>query len=101
MNHQINFFKVIKKPHTSEKASKIMEKNNTFIIRVAKEITKLQIKHAIQNLFTVEVKTINTLIVKGKKKLYKKNIGYSNSWKKAFVTLKKGQNLDLFKKVSE
>lgn len=86
---------VIRAPHVSEKASNAMEKSNTLVLKVAKDATKLEIKQAVQKLFEVEVKDVNTLVVKGKVKRHGQRIGRRSDWKKAYVTLKKGQNLDL------
>ncbi|CUR53552.1 50S ribosomal protein L23 [Serratia symbiotica] len=87
--------KILYSPHVSEKASNIMKKNNTLVLKVTKNATKLEIKFAVQKLFEVKVKNVNTLIVKGKQKRHGKSIGYRNDWKKSYVTLKKGQHLDL------
>jgi large subunit ribosomal protein L23 len=71
-----------------------MEKTNTIVLKVAKDATKAEIKAAVQKLFEVEVKDVNTLVVKGKVKRSGQRIGRRNDWKKAYVTLKEGQNLD-------
>ncbi|MGP1930662.1 MAG: 50S ribosomal protein L23 [Arsenophonus sp. ET-YP4-MAG3] len=86
--------KILSTPHVSEKASIVMEKNNTIVLKVAKYASKLEIKRAVQKLFEVEVKTINTLLVKGKIKRHNKKFGRRSDWKKAYITLKEGQNLD-------
>ena len=53
-----------------------------------------EIKAAVQKLFEVEVEVVNTLVVKGKVKRHGQRIGRRSDWKKAYVTLKEGQNLD-------
>ena len=86
--------KVLRAPHVSEKASTAMEKSNTIVLKVAKDATKAEIKAAVQKLFEVEVEVVNTLVVKGKVKRHGQRIGRRSDWKKAYVTLKEGQNLD-------
>lgn len=70
-----------------------MEKSNTIVLKVAKDATKAEIKAAVQKLFEVEVEVVNT-VVKGKVKRHGQRIGRRSDWKKAYVTLKEGQNLD-------
>lgn len=94
MINEERLLKVIRAPHVSEKASTAMEKTNTIVLKVAKEATKSEIKASVQKLFEAEVKDVNTLVVKGKKKGHGQRIGRRSDWKKAYVTLKEGQNLD-------
>ncbi|EME5679289.1 50S ribosomal protein L23 [Escherichia coli] len=93
MIREERLLKVLRAPHVSEKASTAMEKSNTIVLKVAKDATKAEIKAAVQKLFEVEVEVVNTLVVKGKVKRHGQRIGRSD-WKKAYVTLKEGQNLD-------
>ncbi|PPI86490.1 50S ribosomal protein L23 [Candidatus Pantoea edessiphila] len=92
------FFKIIRRPHSSEKTSFLVEKTNTIVLKVAKDANKKEIFSAIENIFEVKVKNVNTLIVKGKinkiknQRTHKKN--QRENWKKAYVTLKKGQHLE-------
>ena len=92
MIREERLLKVLRAPHVSEKASAAMEKTNTIVLKVAKDATKAEIKAAVQKLFEVEV--VNTLVVKGKVKRHGQRIGRRSDWKKAYVTLKEGQNLD-------
>jgi large subunit ribosomal protein L23 len=71
-----------------------MEKTNTIVLKVANDATKAEIVAAVEKLFEVEVKDVNTLVVKGKVKRQGQRIGRRSDWKKAYVTLKEGQNLD-------
>lgn len=86
--------KVLCALYVSEKVSTVMEKSNTIVLKVAKDVTKAEIKAAVQKLFEVEVEVVNTLVVKGKVKCHGQCIGCCSDWKKAYVTLKEGQNLD-------
>nr|AAT01117.1 rpL23-ScFv fusion protein [rpL23-fusion expression vector pScFV] len=94
MIREERLLKVLRAPHVSEKASTAMEKSNTIVLKVAKDATKAEIKAAVQKLFEVEVEVVNTLVVKGKVKRHGQRIGRRSDWKKAYVTLKEGQNLD-------
>lgn len=95
MIREERLLKVLKAPHVSEKASTSMEKTNTLVLKVAKDATKKEIKAAVEQLFEVKVDGVNTLIVKGKVKRRGQQIGRRSDWKKAYVTLAEGQNLDL------
>ncbi|UVK77303.1 MAG: 50S ribosomal subunit protein L23 [Sodalis sp. Fse] len=86
--------KILRAPHVSEKASTSMEKYNTIVFKVSKDATKAEIKVATHKLFKVEVNAVRTLMVKGKTKRHKQCIVCRSNWKKAYVTLKKGENLD-------
>ena len=93
MIREERLLKVLRAPHVSEKASIAMEKSNTIVLKVAKDATKAEIKAA-EKLFEVEVESVNTLLMKGKVKRHGQRIGRRSDWKKAYVTLKEGQNLD-------
>lgn len=95
MIREERLLKVLRAPHVSEKASTSMEKNNTLVLKVAKDATKKEIKAAVEQLFEVKVDDVNTLVVKGKVKRRGQQIGRRSDWKKAYVTLAEGQNLDL------
>lgn len=85
---------IIQSPHVSEKVSCIIKKNNTIVLKVLKNSKKIEIKSSVQKLFNVKVKSVNTMILKGKIKKHGKYFGKNKNWKKAYVTLYKGQNLD-------
>lgn len=86
--------KVLLKPHFSEKTDLCIKKNNTVVLKVHKKAKKFDIKQAIEKLFQITVKKVNTLIVKGKNKKNKNSVFRRSDWKKAYVILKNGQNLD-------
>ncbi|VFP78321.1 50S ribosomal protein L23 [Buchnera aphidicola (Cinara cuneomaculata)] len=86
--------KIILAPHISEKSSNNMQKNNTVVIKVLKNSTKCEIKSAIEKIFNIKVYKINTLIVKGKRKRQKNKIFKRSDWKKAYIVLQSGQNLE-------
>ncbi|WP_348666364.1 50S ribosomal protein L23 [Arsenophonus symbiont of Ornithomya chloropus] len=95
MTREELLLKILCGPHMSEKASTAIKRNNTIVLKVARDATKSKIKNAIHKIFEVEVKNVNTLLVKGKMKVHsQKKRGRKNSWKKAYVTLKEGQKID-------
>lgn len=94
MIREERLLKVLRVPHVSEKVSTAMEKNNTIVLKTARDATKAEIKSAVSKLFEVEVEDVNTLLVKGKFKRHGQRVGRRSDWKKAYVTLKEGQNLD-------
>lgn len=92
--NQERLLKIILAPHISEKATFIGEKNNQTIFRVATDATKKEIKDAIELLWKeqkIEVKGVQTINVKGKSKRFGRFMGRRNDWKKAIVSIKKGQ----------
>ncbi|UDG81636.1 50S ribosomal protein L23 [Candidatus Profftia lariciata] len=86
--------KVILATHISEKSSMVIKNNNTIVLKVIKDATKLEIKTAIKKIFNIKVNLVRTLLVKGKIKRHGQRIGRRNDWKKAYVTLQAGQNID-------
>lgn len=94
MIYEERLLKVLRAPHVSEKASTAMEKHNTIVLKVAKAATKAEIKAAVHKLFKVEVNDVRILVVKEKTKRHGQRIGRRSHWKKAYITLKEGQNLD-------
>lgn len=87
-------YKVIKGPHVSEKASIVADKNKQITFRVLKNATKLEIKRSVEFLFNVKVKSINVVNIKGKTKRFKQMLGKRSDYKKAYVTLQEGYDID-------
>jgi len=85
---------VLKSPHISEKATVVSERDNQIVFKVAVDATKLEIKRAVESLFEVEVGSVKTLNVKGKTKRHGAQMGRRVNWKKAYVSLKKGQEIN-------
>lgn len=92
--NQERILKVLKAPHVSEKATVLTETENQFVFKVAVDATKREIKKAVETLFEVEVDSVRTLNVKGKTKRFGMVQGKRADWKKAYVSLKPGQDLD-------
>ncbi len=87
-------FDVIKAPLITEKATLISEKNQ-FAFKVAPWSNKFQIRRAVEEIFSVDVLKINTISLKGKTKRFKGRLGRRSDIKKAIVTIKEGQKIDL------
>jgi large subunit ribosomal protein L23 len=85
---------IILAPVTSEKATMLADKQEQIILRVTPSATKPEIKAAVELLFKVQVEKVTVLNVKGKTKKFGRFTGTRSSWKKAFVCLKPGQELN-------
>jgi large subunit ribosomal protein L23 len=86
--------KVLLAPHVSEKSTMAAEASNTVVFKVAKDSNKAEIKAAVEKLFEVEVEGVRTVNVKGKTKRHGSSFGKRKDWKKAYVVLKEGQDID-------
>lgn len=86
--------KVLLAPHVSEKSTMAAEGNNAVVFKVLKDANKAEIKAAVEKLFEVEVDSVRTLNVKGKTKRHGQSFGKRSDWKKAYVLLKEGQDID-------
>jgi large subunit ribosomal protein L23 len=87
-------YDILISPVITEKATNASEQNKV-VFKVARNATKPQIKEAVEKLFDVKVKRVNTLIRKGKIKAFKGRIGEQQSTKRAVVTLEEGHRIDV------
>jgi len=87
-------YTVIKHPLVSEKLHSLSTKN-IYGFEVSPEATRVQIKRAIEKLYSVKVETVNVLNVVGKQKRMRGKTGYTSAWKKAIVRLKDGQQINV------
>ena len=85
---------IIKSPVITEESANHAE-NNVYTFKVAKDANKITIKKAIEEAFGVKVAKVNTLNTKPKKKRVGRYSGYTKAYKKAFVTLKDGEKIEL------
>jgi large subunit ribosomal protein L23 len=88
------YYDVIVAPIITEKAT-IASEHNKVLFKVASKATKPQIKEAIEKLFDVKVKSVNTLVRKGKMKAFRGNFGSQSDTKRAVVTLEEGHRIDV------
>ena len=89
-------YDVIKKPLVTEKTATEKDANNVVAFVVNRDANKIEIKQSVEKLFKVEVTAVKTINVAGKTKRVGKNLGKRSNWKKAYVTLKEGSNIDFF-----
>ena len=89
---QERLLSVLRAPHISEKATNNAEKS--VVLKVALDANKAEIAAAVAQLFEVKVDSVRTVAVKGKTKRRGNKMGRRSDWKKAYVTLAEGQNLD-------
>ena len=93
--NQERILTIILGPHISEKTSIISEQNNQVTFKVANNATKPEIKEAVESLFDVQVKDVQILNVKGKtKRSARGKIRSRSDWKKAYIRLEQGQEID-------
>lgn len=91
---QERLMNVLLAPQISEKATFVAEKNEQVIFRVVSDATKPEIKAAVELLFKVNVDNVQVANVKGKKKRFGKYMGNRKDWKKAYVCLAPGQEIN-------
>ena len=92
--NQERLMQVLLAPQISEKATYVADKHEQVVFRVATDATKPEIKAAVELLFKVEVEVVQVANVKGKVKRFKGATGRRKGWKKAFVSLKPGQEIN-------
>lgn len=90
-------------PIITEKATQLSERQNKYTFRVSPDANKYQIKNLVEELYGVKVKTVNTMVVRGKNKSRwtKSGLlrGKSDSYKKAIITVEDGQSIDFFSNI--
>jgi large subunit ribosomal protein L23 len=92
--NQERLMQVLLAPQVSEKATYVADKHNQVIFRVAPDATKPEVKAAVESLFKVSVASVQIANVKGKQKRLGRHTGSRKGWKKAFVCLKPGQEIN-------
>jgi len=94
--NQERLMNILISPHVSEKATNAAEKANQIVFRVATTATKKEIKGAIEieMLFEVNVENVQVANVKGKTKRTQNGVGRRNNWKKAYIRLQEGQDIN-------
>ncbi|MGR3175373.1 MAG: 50S ribosomal protein L23 [Candidatus Scalindua sp.] len=91
----MDYYHIVKRPLSSEKSVGDREATNSFHFEVNKKVNKIQIKETIEKLFDVKVLCVRTLNRVGKKRKYRNKVYKTSGWKKAIVTLKEGDTIDL------
>ena len=93
---QEKIFNIVKRPVISEKSTALAEVANRYVFEVASAASKPEIKNAIEQLFKVKVKAVNTIVMHGKNKRAGRFEYKRSNWKKAIITLIAGQKIELF-----
>lgn len=86
--------KILQGPVISEKSTLAAETSKRVVFKVLRQATKIQIKQAVEKMFNVEVASVNVINVKGKEKRFGRSVGVRSDWKKAYVKLKSGHDID-------
>lgn len=86
---------ILRAPVISEKSSAAQQDKNTLVFKVLKDATKNEIKAAVETLFNVKVEAVRTLNFQGKVRRTARGFGKRSDWKKAYVTLPEGTQLDI------
>lgn len=86
---------IIVKPVITEKAVDLMQ-DNKYVFKVDLRANKIEIKRAVEEIFKVHVVNVTTMRVKGKKKRVGRYVGKTSNWKKAIVTLREGDSIEVF-----
>ncbi|XOV85909.1 MAG: 50S ribosomal protein L23 [Pseudomonadota bacterium] len=92
--NQERLYRILLGAHISEKATVIAEEGNQVAFKVAKDATRPEIKEAVQTIYKVNVENVTVMNVKGKVKRTMRGISRKPSWKKAYVRLAEGQDID-------
>jgi large subunit ribosomal protein L23 len=90
-----DLYQIIKRPLITERGTRLKEKENKYLFEVAKGANKLEIRKAIESLFRVHVTSVHTISMRGKEKKVGRFAGKTPDWKKAMVTLKEGDSIEL------
>ncbi len=85
-----NIYSVLQGPCLTEKAALMQEENGQIVFKVHPKANKIEVKNAVELMFNVKVKDVKTVTLRGKKKRVGKTVGFTNDWKKAYVTLSEG-----------
>ena len=92
--NQERLMKIVLAPHVSEKGSVAAERDRQFVFKVASDATKGEIKHAVELMFDVKVDSVTTVIARGKIKRFGGGFGKRSNFKKAYVRLQPGHDID-------
>jgi large subunit ribosomal protein L23 len=91
---QERLMKILLSPHVSEKTTRVADAHNQFVFKVVPDARKPEIKRAVELMFKVEVDSVQVMNVKGKRKVSGRFRGRRSDWKKAYVSLKPGHDID-------
>jgi large subunit ribosomal protein L23 len=90
---------VLKRPLLTEKATIGRETRREYAFEVSRDANKMEIRHAVESRFDVKVEAVRTISVAGKKRTTRTTPGRRSDWKKALVTLREGETIDLYEQM--
>lgn len=88
-------YSIILGPHTTEKSTRVADKNRQIVFRVALDATKTELTEAVQKLFSVKVDSVRIVKLKGKRRNFRQQPGARSDWKKAYCRLAEGHDINL------
>jgi large subunit ribosomal protein L23 len=91
-----DLYDIIRIPRITEKGTRLKEKSNVLTFEVRTDANKVQVRKAIEGIFKVKVVDVTTVNIAGKRKRMGMRQGRRSDWKKAYVTLKPGEKIDIF-----
>ena len=94
-----NLYDVIVRPIVTEKSTDLLDRNGKYSFVVARDANKVEIARAVEKLFNVHVREVRTMQYRGKERRVGRTIGRRASWKKAVVTLREGETIEIFQGV--
>ena len=94
-----NLYDVIVRPIVTEKSTDLLDRNGKYSFVVARDANKVEIARAVEKLFNVHVREVRTMQYRGKERRVGRTIGRRASWKKAVVTLREGESIEIFQGV--
>jgi len=95
----MNPYEIVKRPLITEKSTIQKEANNQLSFEVDRKANRVEIRHAVEKIFNVRVVRVRTMQTKGKVKRVGRTLGKRRDWKKAVVTLARGENIEFFEGV--
>ncbi len=96
----MDLYRVIEKPLITEKSTQLLQDSNRVSFRVNYNANKIQVKQAVEKIFSVTVLQVNTCVMRGKRRRFGKHVGQTKAWKKAILRLKAGDKIEMFEGVS-
>jgi len=92
----VDKYDVLRRPVITEKTDMLAERHNQFVFEVARHANKVQVRHAVEEIFKVKVVDVRTTVMPGKSRRWGRHLSRTPAWKKAIVTLVPGDRIDLF-----
>ncbi len=89
-----SIYEIIKSPLITEKSTELGERHNKYVFKVDCDANKIEIRNAIEKIFKVKIKKVNTVKLQGKKKRVRLVEGKTPDWKKAIITLREGNKIE-------